>query len=77
MLGALSLQSAQAEPDTTNASLSTAHKVLTQALGCKGKLGRQDTALVCWLLAQTELLGNLRRKQEKAEAHVMQVGLKL
>ena len=75
MLGALSLQAAQSEPDTPNAmaSLSTAHKMLSQALACKGKLRRQDTAVVCWLLARTELLGNLRRKQEKAEAHVMQV----
>ena len=79
MLAALSLQSAQTEPDTPNAmaSLSTAHKVLTQALGCKGKLSRQDTAAMYWLLAQTELLGNLRRKQEKAEAHIMQVSFQL
>lgn len=75
MLGALRLQSAEAEPDTPNAaaSLSTAHRMLTQSLACKSKLSGQDTATVCWLLARTELLGNLRRKQEKAEAHVMQV----
>ncbi|KAL3133073.1 hypothetical protein ABBQ38_006975 [Trebouxia sp. C0009 RCD-2024] len=78
VLGALSLQSAESEPDTPNAmaSLSTAHKMFTQALAGKGKLGRQDSALVCWLLARTELLGTLRRKQEKAEAHAMQVRLR-
>ena len=77
MLGALSLQSAESEPDTPNAmaSLSTAHKVLTHVLAFKGTLSQKDTAVVCWLLAQVELLGNLRRKQEKAEAHVMQVRL--
>ena len=79
MLGALSLQAAESEPDAPNsmASLSTAHKMLSQVLACKGKLSRQDTAVVCWLLARTEFLGNLRRKQEKAEAHVMQVRLKM
>ena len=78
MLGALSLQLAEAEPDTPSAmaSLSTAHKMLTQAWSCKAKLGQRDSALVCWLLARTELLGTLRRKQEKAEAHAMQVRLR-
>ena len=77
VLGALSLQAAEMQPDTPNAmaSLSTAHKMLSQALACKGKLSRRETAVVCWLLARKELLGNLRRKQEKAEAHVMQVRL--
>ena len=77
VLGALSLQAVETEPDTPNAmaSLSTAHKMLSQVLACKDKLSQQDTAVVCWLLARTELLGNLRRKQEKAEAHVMQVTL--
>lgn len=78
MLSALNLQSAESEPDTPNAmtSLSTAHKMVSQALACKGKLSQQDLAVVCWLLARTELLGTLRRKQEKAEAHVMQVRLR-
>ena len=77
MLGALSLQSAESKPDTPSAvaSLSIAHKVLTQALACKGKLSQEDTAVVCWLLARVGFLGTLRRKQEKAEAHVMQVRL--
>ena len=77
MLGALSLQLAEAEPDTPSAmaSLSTAQKMLTQALSCKDKLGQRDSAVVCWLLARTELVGTLRRKQEKPEAHAMQVRL--
>ena len=57
------------------ASLSTAHKVLTQTLARKGSLSPKGTAIACWLLARVELLGNLRRKQEKAEAHAMQVSL--
>jgi len=68
---------AEAEPDNqkTTGLLSTAHKALSQALACQRQSSKQDSAVICMLLARVELLGNLRRKQERAEAHAMQVSL--
>ncbi len=75
LFGSLSLQLAEAEPDSikTSATLAAAHKVLSQALAHQGRSSQKDTAVICMLLARVELLGNLRRKQERAEAHTMQV----
>jgi len=77
LFGSLSLQLAEAEPDNqkTTGMLSAAHKALSQALACQRPASKQDSAVICMLLARVELLGNLRRKQERAEAHAMQVSL--
>jgi len=73
----LSLQLAEAEPDNhkTTGILSNAHKALSQALACQRPRSKQDSAAICMLLARVELLGNLRRKQERAEANAMQFSL--
>lgn len=75
LFGSLSLQLAEAEPDSpkTAGTLAAAHRVLSQALACQGQTSRQDGAVICMLLARVELLGNLRRKQERAQVHAMKV----
>lgn len=49
--------------------------MLTQVVSTSGGIGRVDKALACMLLAKIEVLGSLRRKHERAEAHAMQVQL--
>ena len=75
LFGALTLRLAEAAPDdpSTAGFVSSAQRVLSEAVACKGQLAPQDTAVMCMLLAQLVLLGSLRRKQERAQAHAMQV----
>ncbi|KAL0025266.1 hypothetical protein WJX77_012112 [Trebouxia sp. C0004] len=76
LFGSLSLQVAEAEAEANKPKatgiLAAAHKALSQALACQRQTSKQDSAVICMLLARVELLGNLRRKQERAEAHAMQ-----
>lgn len=72
--GHLVLQQAeQGSTESVGSALLLAHKALTQVVSSTGQLGRADKALACMLLAKVELLGNLRRKHERAEAHAIQV----
>ena len=73
LFGHLSIKLADLQPDDQSTAGCVAHarKVVSQALACRPK-GHQ-TALLCWLLARLEVLGNMRRKHERAEAHAMQV----
>ena len=75
LYGSLSLQLVETDPDSpqTGAVLVTAHKVLSQAMASQGQMSQKDAAVTCMLLAQIELRGNLRRKQERAETHALQV----
>ena len=75
LFGYLSLQLAERQPADPNTAgcVVYARKVLSQALACRSQAQHTETALLCWLLARIELLGNVRRKPERAEAHAMQV----
>lgn len=67
--------SEQSSADSLGPALLLAPKVMTQVVTASGQSSREDVALACMLLAKLDLLGNLRRKQERAEAHAMQVCL--
>ena len=75
VFGHISLQLAESQPDEPSTAGCVAHarKVVSQALACRPHSHRAEKALLCWLLARLELLGNVRRKHERAEAHAMQV----
>ena len=76
LFGCLVVELAEAQSDhpSTTGFVANARKVLSQTLVCQQQEHQTDIALVHWLLAKLELI---RRKQERAGGHALQVTISI